>query len=249
MPKILLILIFIISPFLIFPQNDSDDIQDEQSQWEFDLTPYIWFSSITGEVSFLNQTVPVDAEFKDILDQLSFGALIHAEAHSGSWTLFTDLIFMKIKEDGNIRDTSQTLNIELDQIVWELGAGYRIIRLEDYLAVDGLFGMRYFGLKPSIDISQQNVLDKSVDFVDPFFGIRFKTLNGKWINSARFDVGGLGIGSEFSWKLNLLIGYQFSDLFSWYLGYQGYDVDYEGDNNFVYDVYTGGFITGFNFHF
>ena len=89
-------------------------------------------------------------------------------------------------------------------------------------------------------------MDKSLDFIDPFVGIRFKNLNGKWINSARIDIG---LGSQTTWKLNLLIGYQFSDLFSLYLGYQGYDVNYEGDDYFVYDVYTGGLITGFNFHF
>ncbi|MCJ7465340.1 MAG: hypothetical protein MUO53_01430 [Maribacter sp.] len=115
--------------------------------------------------------------------------------------------------------------------------------------MDGLFGLRYFGLKPSIQIGQQNEFTKNLDFIDPYFGMRFKTVNDKWINSARFDVGGFGIGSKISWKLNLLIGYQISDLSSWHIGYQGYDVNYEGNNSFMYDIYTGGFITGFNFNF
>ena len=120
------------------------------------------------------------------------------------------------------------------------------MKFEDYLTIDGLFGLRYFALKPSLALNQENVLDKSLDFINPIFGVRFKTVNGKWIHSARMDVG---IASETTWKLNLLMGYQFSDLFSLYFGYQGYDVKYEGDDSFVYDVYTGGFLTGFNFHF
>ena len=232
-----------------YSQDDSDKKEKPNSEWEFDVTPYLWFASLKGDVSFLNQSVPTNVEFKDILDQLSFGAFVHFETHKGPWTIMTDLMYLKLKEDGKIGDTSITTKMETDQTIWELGGGYRIIKLEDYLKIDALLGMRYFGLKPTIDINGQNVLDKSLDFVDPYIGVRFKSINGKWINAARFDIGGFGVGSEFSWKLNLLVGYQFSNRSSMYLGYQGYDVDYEGDNSFVYDVFTGGIITGFNFHF
>ena len=241
------ITLFVFFTCLMFGQND--DSNKQKPTWEFDVTPYIWFSSIKGNVSFLNQTVPTELEFKDILDQLSFGALIHFETHKGPWTIMTDLVYLKLKEEGTIRDSPLTTKMETEQTIWELGGGYRIVKLQDYFEIDALLGMRYFGLKPRININQQKVLDKSLNFVDPFVGVRFKAYNGKWIKAARFDVGGLGIGSEFSWKFDLLLGYEFSNRSSMFMGYQCYDVDYEGDNSFVYDVFTGGFITGFNFHF
>ena len=246
--KLTLLLLFCFN-VMAFGQDNSDNLSDKESNWEFDVTPYLWFASLKGDVSFLNQTVPTNIEFKDILDQLSIGAFVHLETHKGPWTIMTDLMYLKLKEDGKIGNTSVTTKMETDQTIWELGGGYRIIKLQDYLKIDALLGMRYFGLKPSIDINGQNVLDKSINFVDPYIGIRFKNTNDKWINSARFDIGGFGVGSEFSWKFDLLLGYQFSDRSSMYLGYQAYDVDYEADNSFVYDVFTGGIITGFNFHF
>ena len=232
---------------LIFGQNISDNITEKASNWEFDVTPYLWFSSIKGNVSFLDQTVPVNAEFKDLIDQLSFGVMLHGEAHKGPWTILTDVVYLKLKEEGSIRNSSQSVSTEVEQIIWELGAGYRIIKLEDYLTIDGIFGMRYFGMKPEFAINERNVFDKSLNFIDPYVGMRFKSINGKWINRAGFDVGGFGIGSQVSWKLNLFVGYQISEPLSLYLGYRAYDVDFEeNDSSFNYDVLTGGFLLGLN---
>ena len=121
-------------------------------------------------------------------------------------------------------------------------------KLYPIVFIDGFVGWRYFGITNKLDVAGQNVLDKTINVNDPFIGVRFRTVSEKWLNSLRFDVGGFGIGSEVSWKANLLIGYQFSELFSLYLGAQGYGIDYEKDN-FGLDVVIGGIITGFNFHF
>jgi hypothetical protein len=245
----LVILLLVCFNSLVFAQNTSDNGNVNESNWEFDVAPYMWFSSLKGDVSFLNQSVPVNTEFKDIWDQLSFGFLLHGEAQKESWTIMTDFVYLNLQEEGTIRNSPLTTKTETKQTIWELGAAYRILQLQDYFALEGLMGIRYFGLAPQFDINQQNVFDESLDFVDPYIGVRFKNTSDKWINSARFDVGGFGVGSKITWKLNLLVGYQFSDLLSLHIGYQGYDVDYEGDNSFEYDVYTGGFITGLNFNF
>ena len=245
----LTILLLVCSNWLIIGQNTSGNVPLNESNWEFDVTPYIWFSSLKGDVSFLNQSVPVNAEFKDLLDQLSFGFLLHAEAQKGAWTIMTDFVYLKLEEEGTIRNSPLSTTTETRQTIWELGGAYRIFQLQEYFALEGMLGIRYFGLSPQFDINQQNVFDKSLDFVDPYIGLRFKTMSDKWINSARFDVGGFGMGSEISWKLNLLVGYQFSDLLSLHFGYQGYDVDYQDSDSFKYDMYTGGFITGLNFNF
>lgn len=247
MNKIFLIILTICCHSLVFGQSDTIDQLDDDAKWNFEVAPYFWLSSISGEISFLDQSVPVNAEFKDIIDQLSFGVLLHSEAHKGPWTIMTDIVYLKLKENGTFRNSEQSVSTEIDQFIWELGGGYRLIKLEDYFTLDGKFGIRYFGLNPSVDVNQRNIFDKSLNFVDPYFGLRFKSINGKWINRAGFDVGGFGIGSQVSWKLNVFVGYQISKPLSLYLGYQGYDVDYEdNDTSLNYDVYTGGFIIGLN---
>ncbi len=124
--------------------------------------------------------------------------------------MITDLVYMKLKEEGTVRNSSVNAKLETEQTILELTGGYRIVKIEDYLSVDGLLGMRYFALKPSLDLDQQNVLAKSMDFINPIIGVRFNTVNGKWLNTARIDIG---IGAETTWKFNLLLGYQTSELF------------------------------------
>ncbi len=246
MHKKLLYLLFAVMPLLLIGQTDDDDTS---SSWEFDIAPNLWMASLKGNIGYLDQSVPVEARFKDILDQLSFGAMLHAEAHNDRWAIMTDFVYLELTENGTLSPLDVPTEAEITQIIWELGGAYSIIKIEDYLVIDGIAGMRVFSLDPVVRIGSLVTTNEPLDFIDPYFGIRFKTSSERWINSARLDIGGLGIGSEISWKLNLLVGYKFSDLLSLYVGYQGYDVDYEGDNDLNYDMYTGGIITGLNFHF
>jgi hypothetical protein len=248
MKKIALLLIIVCIPGLVFAQGESNDPQSKESTWEFDIAPYIWYAGISADISFLNQTIPVEAKFKDVLKDLKFGVLLHAEAKKDNWFIMSDLVYMKLNKDGRIEILSVDTELEIKQLITELAGGYNLINAQNWLFIDGFAGWRYFGITNKLDIAQQNVLDKTTNVNDPFIGLRFRAVSEKWVNSFRFDVGGFGIGSEVSWKANLLIGYQFSRLFSLYLGAQGYGVDFEQDN-FQLDVVTGGFITGFNFHF
>jgi hypothetical protein len=236
-------------PLVNFGQNTPSDEETNKTSWEFDIAPYVWFSGIKGDIGFREQSVPVNAKFKDILNNLTFGGMLHAEANKGKWTIISDLLYINARKEARFDGIIEQAAVEIDQFVWELGAGYKVINYEDFLFVDGLFGVRYFGLGPQIEVDQQNVLDKNLNFIDPYFGVRMRTVKEKWTNSVRFDVGGLGIGSEISWKLVFLIGYNFNELLSLHAGYQGYNVHYKGDNSLDYNVYTGGFLTGLNFHF
>ena len=248
MKKIALLLISVVIPSLVFGQGDPTDTETKESTWEFVLTPYIWFAGINADISFLHLTVPVEAKFKDVLENLKFGVLLHAEARKGRWIVMTDLSYLKVRKDGRIEILAVDTELEMKQLITELAGGYILINSQDWLFIDGFAGWRYLGITPNLDIAGQNVLDKTINVNDPFIGVRFRAVSEKWLNSLRFDVGGFGIGSEVSWKANLLIGYQFSELFSLYLGAQGYGVDYEKDA-FGLDLVTGGLITGFNFHF
>ena len=75
-----------------------------------------------------------------------------------------------------------------------------------------------------------------------------KNVWNKFALSGYFDIGGFGVGSDFSYKYYIMMGYAFSDLFELQLGYEGYKPDYK-DNGFNYNVGNQGFLLGFNFRF
>jgi hypothetical protein len=231
-----------------YSQDDSNAKDKSTSGWELDVAPYIWAAGLSADVSFLDQTLPVKVEFKDLLNNLRMGFLLHTEISKGKWFIMGDLVYLKVGKDGRIVALSLDTKIEIKQTVAELGVGYNLLNSQDWLFIDGFTGFRYFSIVNNIGVGAQNLLDKTINTTDPLVGIRFRTVTKKWVNSARVDVGGFGIGSEISWKANILIGYKFSNLFSLYMGFQGYGIDYEKDD-FGLDLTSAGFLTGFNFHF
>ncbi len=254
MKKLFFIILLLSFPFCSFSQTEKekdDPNQNQENSWNFDLAPYFFMASLNGDISFLSQTLPVDARFSDLLKDLSFGAMFHGEANAGDWTIITDLIYIKLKKDGELLNGHITTKAELEEIIFELGGGYSFYRTENF-KIDAIAGARFFSLNTVLKATfqQDRILDKSINFVDPYIGVRYKTQYKKWKNSARIDIGGFGIGSEFSWKFNVVFGYDVSKTIALALGYQGFGVDYrKNKNSFKYDIFTGGPLFGVNFHF
>ncbi len=243
--KSICVLFFCVNSFSYSQKN-----KPAKHTWEFDMIPYGWFASIKGKIATNSVINPVEAKFDDVLDQLSFGGRFHAEAREKYWILMTDITYAKLEEEGilNIEQMAQNVDSRMDQLIIELGGGYNFVTIRDWLILDGLFGARYHDIGNKLIVPTGTVLDRNSVFTDPYLGLRFRTLSNQWINRMRFDLGGFGLGSEISWKFNIVVGYKFSELISLYLGYEGYDLEYK-DKDFELDIYTGGIGFGMNFHF
>ena len=78
------------------------------------------------------------------------------------------------------------------------------------------------------------------DWVDPFIGLRGRyNFNEKYYLTARADVGGFGVGSDFSWQANGGIGCQLSPTLFLEVTYRALGMDYNKDG-FVYDMVAHG---------
>ena len=69
----------------------------------------------------------------------------------------------------------------------------------------------------------------------------------------RGDIGGFGVGSDFSWNANGGVGYRVSTLFSLAAQYKALSVDFQNDKTGLdflsYDTITHGPVIGFVFSF
>lgn len=87
------------------------------------------------------------------------------------------------------------------------------------------------------------------DWWDPYVGLKGRYYLSKPVYlTGRVDIGGFGVGADFSWQVNTGIGFQITrHLFS-EITYRAYDVDYDR-GGLIYDVLTQGveINTGFNF--
>jgi hypothetical protein len=249
MKKIIVLIVVYCISAVTYSQNDSVKVEKTISAWKFEVTPYAWLAGSRGTILFLDESANVDAKFKDVLSNLKFGMFMHGEAKKGRWIVFGDLVYIAAEKTGKIESTNTNTTIELKQTLAEIGSGYNLFAtLDNWLLIDALAGLRYFEIDNFVNDGQQLNLDKTINVTDPFVGIRFRTVSDQWINGARIDVGGFGIGSKISWKANLLVGYQFSELLSVSAGYQAYGIDYEKDS-FGLNLISSGFATGLNFNF
>ena len=93
----------------------------------------------------------------------------------------------------------------------------------------------------------------SKTFYDPILIIRLTTdINNEWLFQFRGDLGGFGIGSDFTWQLQAYAGYRFTTLFQLSVGYRMLGIDYdkgEDDEHFIFDMNEFGPVIrlGFNF--
>lgn len=131
-------------------------------------------------------------------------------------------------------------------------------------SLEALAGVRYTDLEVQTQVSSSFALgpgqrssvrqqDGSVDWVDPIVGMRAQWhLGEKWDLVLRGDIGGFGVGSEFTWNAFGGAAYRFHRGMQVVVGYRGLYQDYEtgsGADSFVWDMTLHGPLVGVSFSF
>ena len=239
----------------------------KRDKWQVDVVPYFWAAGLTGTVGVKGIDSSLNMSFTDLVKYVDAGGMAHVEARKGDWGFFADGIYLKLSADGNAygqRVGFVSGRVTVEEWIVELGGLYRIGQWslgsskENKLSLDALGGGRYWHLKGSLDLSASNLrvfVDQSAskEWVDPFVGLRARAdLTKKLVFELRGDIGGFGVGSDFSWNTSGIFGYSFTPMISGYLGYRAMGVNYESGNGlskFKYDVTMYGPIAGMGFRF
>lgn len=224
--------------------------------WEHTVVLYGIGASIDGDAGIGNVTADVDVSFGDILDNLEFGAMAAYRGERGRWAVVADLIFMALeqKKSGLGPLGGTRAKVEADQLIVELDVSYAVTE-----RLDAYGGLRYWELDNEIDVVGGGPLgttlsaDKTEDWVDPVVGLRYlMPINESWQFITRGDIGGFGVGSDFTWHVSAFANWRVSEHGSVLLGFRYLDVDYDdgsGTGRFKWDVIEGGPTVGFAWRF
>lgn len=232
--------------------------------WQYEVTPYLWTAAMKGDVQ--GGPLPrinVDMSFSDIWDSLDFGAMGSFEARKGRWGVFFDAIYMKVSSSATAQRTGSgpvgaaltaTANAKMEQTLLSGAATYRAV--EGVSPVDVFGGLRYVELDVDAGIdgslfalSGTVARSASKDWVDPYVGVRVHhPFANRWTLVAYGDIGGFGVGSDFTWQMAAGANYDFSKTISGKLGYRIIDVDYDKDG-FLYDMKNSGLYAGVGIRF
>ena len=256
---------YVLLELLASPIARAQDSTKQIDKWQFEITPYFLAASLDGDVGIRGVTADVDMSFSDIWDNLDAGFMAAFEARKGHWIFFFDGLYFRLEDEetkswqGPLGNVTVTGGVEatMTQQLYQLSAGYRLIDKQSKLDLVG--AMRYTRLDIDLDLvvtTSGNLfpggtrsLSESEDWWDPVIGMRLITpFSQKWSFFGYADLGGFGVGSDFTFQAIAGIKWQFSKAVSAKLGYRYLYQDFEKDN-FVWDMAAHGPIIGVGFQF
>lgn len=214
-------------------------------EWDWEVTPYLWASGISGNVSAGNVDGDISVEFKDIVDILQGGVLLRLEGNSGRNGVFSDIVFLALEEDEAKDTVGGTLEFDLDSLIVE--AGYRRSIGENF-AID--FGIRYWDFDTKLTPPVLPVVRRSTAWTDGYVGARFSSsFSDKWSWVLRANVGAgesdLALGLELDFRRKFASGNRFT------AGLRVLDIDYEDSSGSVpldLDMSFSGLTVGYTFN-
>lgn len=227
--------------------------ESEKAKWHYLTEVYLMFPTMSGDITIADlPPVEIDADAGNIFSHIKMGAMLYFEATNDNWSISSDLIYMKLGQDVVPNNLVSSGAVTMKQTAWEV-AGLK--RFTPWL--EGGLGGRLVSLYTGLELEtvRENTQEGSVNktWFDPIIIVRSQgAIKGKWLLQFRGDVGGFGLGSDFSWQVQANVGYRFCKLFQTTIGYRYIGINYdkgEGIERFRYDVDTYGPVVrlGFNF--
>jgi hypothetical protein len=232
---------------------------DTVKKWNFLTDVYLMLPNMDGETGVGNVvTVPIDANTGDIFSKLKMAGMLYFEAKTEKWAITNDFVYMKLNQEVTPGKVIESGDVTAKEFIWETAGLYRVAsflevgiggRLNNIAAE--IDARRYV---PGIGNSTEPVSESSAKtWFDPVLITRLATeINGKWLFQFRGDVGGFGVGSDFTWQMQAYAGYRFTKVFQLMAGYRILGIDYDSGfdrERFIYNVDTFGPVVrmGFNF--
>lgn len=247
-------LLIIVCMLFILPSIAQEQEENEKN-WNFTAAPYILFPNMNGDVGMRGVNVDVSANPGDIFSNLDFGAMLALEASNDKWTILFDLLYMDLSKEGTTPLLERKVRVDMDQLGITFNGLYKVTPWAEV----GIGG-RINSINSKFHIASGEIILSGQDFstdqtwFDPLIVARIiKRFDGnKWNLGLLADMGGFGIGSDFSWQLNPFAGYRFSNLFELNASWRWLGMNYKtgsGTDAFLYDMVISGPQLGLLFHF
>jgi hypothetical protein len=222
----------------------ADDSSD--SDWQFRLAPlYLWGVSISGDQTIGPITAPLDLDFDDIFEKLEGVFTLNFEAmHNNRLGFLVDFSWIDIGDEQSLPSGAK-LKVDFTNTLAEVDGLYRIASGEHN--IDILLGLRYTDQETKV---KPTPLSVSQDWVDPIIGARWWwNFADRWGLVVRGDIGGFGVGADFTWQALALVDWQPFKNVSFIGGYRALYQDFEDNSSskaFEYEATLHGPLLGVN---
>jgi len=213
--------------------------------WTFTVAPYVWAPSMSGDVGYGAVQAHFDTDFSKILDHLDFAAMGVVEARYDRFSLFSDLLYMKLSAEGSLPYGADA-EAGTEMVQWTPAAAYSLIKT-DRGNLDVLAGARLWSVETSLNVDNLPVYGNfehrhTARWVDGVVGIKGRYAVTQSVFVSGWALAG-GSADNTTWDLLGAVGYKINDRFSAMAGYRAQSVDYQ-DGPFIFDAVIQGPILG-----
>lgn len=216
-------------------------------RWTVELTPYLWAAGLDGTTAAEGAGSEIDTDYKFFsLDNLDFALGTSVEARKGRWGMLYDAMYVEFSD---AFDRSPGSEVEVSGGVFDaIGS----MTASNGRPLDLLFGVRYVGLKATVDVAPIPRATARESWLDPIVGVEYAhAFNERWDVAVRGDIGGFSISSrtsELATNVSAMFGWHIRDKLTLRAGYRMLQMDFEGDD-LVLDATLQGYVFGASIRF
>jgi len=202
-----------------------------------------WALSLKGTVGVGDLSTGVDLSFNELIDNTSFAVMPSFQFSKGNWLLAVNGLYAQLEDSthftgplGIRRGADVTVNMG----IIDVGVGYTLLRGPTTLGVPMTIAPVIGGRWTYLDLEvNPEVLDTRSDsraWFDPYVGAAATIgLTDKLDWQIAGNVGGFGVGSNFTWAFQTMFEWHFSRHVSFDVGYRVLAWDYDL-SNFKWDT-------------
>jgi len=219
--------------------------QKDDSEWYFEIAPYLWVAGIDGNISFSTNsaTFSVDADLNNLVNNKdmegTFG--FNASIKKGRWGYYGDIFLAKLYNEGFDSTRTYQIKSKFDEGIITNALTVYLFNTKS-LFTELMMGGRIWALKHDIDVytvatgARYNTSNGKELWLDPFIGIR-----SQWDFSKRLyldtvaNYGGFNVGCDETYEVLVTFGIRFTKKHSLKLGYKVIKTEYEEDG-FIFNV-------------
>ena len=242
-----------------------------RARW--DLQVGMWLSGLNGTATVGGNEADIDVDPIDVLSVVKYLDFIiegRASVTYGDWLLWFGGLTLDASNsvDATVKppplpggpgpgaEIGADVTIGLTTV--ELGVGYRLGKCvhgtdccgrEKSTSWYAYAGARYFEIRAEIQPLRLPSIKQSEDFVDPIIGglVQWE-LGSRWRVRAEANIGGFGVGSDFSYLVRASVSYEFTQSLYASLGFMALDIDAAKDG-LAWDVTLYGPFVSLGFTF
>lgn len=203
--------------------------------WNFEVTPYIWYAGLEGDVTVNGEKTDFEKDASDLFKAVEAGGSLRLGASYDRIVMGALVDYFSLSTDElDVEDQPQGGKLETDMMILEGMVGYRVDGWSEGQSFVIGVGARRLDMDLDLDVYGQGTKSKDVEVVDGMlFVLPSLPVLPSMIDGLRFNpVLAIGAGdSDLAYEMFPQFQYQITDAVAARLGYRTVGWKFKGEDN------------------